>query len=398
MRNIKRLFSLTLAIFFVSFSFMNVRIAKAAEKKVLTGINTRNYNSNNLKQYRDNPILNFLKEMYDVNKAKDINKNSHKKIEVGMLTDQGGLNDQSFNQCANKGLLKAMKEFNLDYKVIESTMCDDFEANLETLAQNCDLTIGIGFMMNNPVTNVSSKYKNKKFAIIDSSVNCPNVMSITFKEEEGSFLMGVIAGKMTKTNKVAFIGGKEGALINKFEAGFVAGVKAVNEEAASNLINRKTVKYADSFSDCNKGYELTKVLIEEGCDVFYHAAGGVGIGMFQAIKEARDNGENIWAIGVDSDQGITMPKYSEVILSSMVKKIDTASYLATKNVVDNTFKGGIVTLGLKEDGVGYAESSKVNTPKEVLQIVEKYKKAIADGMIKVPANLEELKNFKKPEI
>lgn len=348
------------------------------------------------KKYLKDPTSTILKGTYEAWKLKVITVDENHRVRVGMATDEGGLEDRSFNQSAHKGLSNAKKDLPVEYKlVIEAKTQEDYEKNLETIAENCDLTIGVGFQMVDAVSDVSLKNQNKKFVIVDSVVEAPNVMSILFKEEEGSFLMGVIAGKMTKTNKIAFVGGMDFDLINKFECGFAAGVKVVNEEAAQNLIDRKTVKYADSFSDVVKGYEITKKLINEGCDVFYHAAGGAGIGMFQAIKDAKQSGKNVWAIGVDIDQAITMPEYAHIMLSSMVKKIDTATYLATKSVVDKTFEGGTITLGIKENGVGYAESTKINTNKEVLESVEKYKKAIIDGTIKVPVSLEELKEFNK---
>ncbi len=216
--------------------------------------------------------------------------------------------------------------------------------------------------------------------------------------------MGVIAGKMTKTNKVGFIGGKDSAPINKFEVGFIAGVKSVNPEAAKGLIGTKDkpgsmVKYADSFGDTNKGYELGKSLYGAGCDVVYHAAGGVGIGLFKSAKELNKPDKKIWAIGVDRDQAVELKEYADIILSSMIKRVDVATFNATKEVVDGTFKGGKhIELGLKEDGVDIAPTSNKNTTKDVLDLVEKYKKAIKEDKIKVPATREELVKFTPTEI
>ncbi|MBE6056959.1 BMP family ABC transporter substrate-binding protein, partial [Clostridium sp.] len=192
--------------------------------------------------------------------------------------------------------------------------------------------------------------------------------------------------------------------INKFESGFIAGVKSVNPEAAKGLIGTKDkagamVKYADSFTDTNKGYELGKSLYGAGCDIVYHAAGGVGIGLFKSAKELNKADKRIWAIGVDRDQAAEMTEYADIILSSMVKRVDTATFNATKEVVDGTFKGGKhIELGLKEDGVGIAPSSNKNTSKETLELVEKYSKAVKEGKIKVPATREELVKFTPTEI
>lgn len=334
-----------------------------------------------------------------------------KKVKIGLSTDEGGLNDKSFNQAADTGIKKAQKDLGVDYKAIESKQKEDYEPNLEALVNdNADLTFGIGFQMATAIKNVATKYKDKKFATIDIQKDdiggfLPNVELITFKEQEGSFLMGVIAGKMTKTNKIGFIGGKDFALINKFEAGFAAGVKAVNPAAAEGLISKDgkkpgtMVKYADSFNDTNKGYELAKSLYVSGCDVVYHAAGGVGLGLFKAAKELKDSGKKVWAIGVDMDQAVTVPEYASVILSSMVKRVDTATYNATKDVVNGTFKGGRqVELGLKEDGVGIAESSKNYTPKNVLDLVDKYQTAIKDGKFVVPETRDKVKDFTAPTL
>ncbi|EJO5347985.1 BMP family ABC transporter substrate-binding protein [Clostridium botulinum] len=327
------------------------------------------------------------------------------KVKIGLSTDEGGLNDKSFNQSADAGVKKAQKELNVEYKPIESKQKEDYESNLEALVNDgSNLTFGIGFQMEQAMKNVAKKYPDKNFAIVDTVVDAPNVQSLTFKDNEGSFLMGVIAGKMTKTNKVGFIGGKDFAPINKFEVGFVAGVKSVNEEAAKGLMGSNgkpgpMIKYADSFGDTNKGYELGKSLYGAGCDVVYHAAGGVGIGLFKAAKELNKPNKKIWAIGVDEDQAVKVPEYKDIILSSMIKRVDAATFNATKEVVDGTFKGGKhIELGLKEDGVDVAPTSNKNTSKEVLDLVGKYKKAIKDEKIKVPATRKELSKFTPTEI
>ena len=322
------------------------------------------------------------------------------KIKIGLVTDEGGVNDKSFNQSADEGVKKAQKDLGVDYKVIESKSKDDYQPNIEAMVgNNSDLTIAVGFQMADVVTAVSKKYSDKKFLIIDSAVDAKNVESIGFKEQEGSFLMGIIAGKMTKTNKVGFIGGKDLETIQKFEAGFAAGVKAVNPAAAEGLMSRKTVRYADSFTDTAKGKEAATSLIGEGCDVLYHAAGGVGIGMFQKVKENADAGKKVWAIGVDLDQAVSVPQFASVILSSMVKKVNVATYNAAKDVVNNQFQGGkVLALGLKEDGVGIAPSSNTNTPKDVLDLVAKYSDKIKDGTIVVPAKPADVKTFTAPAV
>lgn len=323
-------------------------------------------------------------------------------IVIGLSTDEGGLNDKSFNQSADEGVKKAQTEFGIAYKPIESKKKEDYTANLESLIEEgSNLTFAIGFQMVDAVKEVAGTHTDKNFAIIDEVVDLPNVASITFKEQEGSFLMGVIAGKMTKTNKIGFIGGKEFDSIKRFEVGFAAGVKAVNPEAAKGLISTDgkaagtTVKYADDFADTTKGYELGKSLYQSGCDVVYHAAGGVGIGLFKVTKELKDSGKAVWAIGVDMDQSLTVPEYADVILSSMMKRVDTATYEQAKAVVNNQFKGGVsIVLGLKEKGVGIAATSNKNVPADILTLVKTYEDKIIAGDIVVPADRQGAMDFK----
>ena len=323
-------------------------------------------------------------------------KTAREGLVIGLSTDEGGLNDKSFNQAADQGIKKAAKEFKLDYKALESSKKEDYEPNLQSLVdESAALTFGVGFQMGDALTAVAKANPNSKFAIIDSVVALPNVESINFKAEESSFLVGVIAGKMTKTNKIGFIGGKDFALINAFEYGFYAGVKSVNPKAAVNLLNRKYTVYADSFNDTNKGKDAAKLLYGKGCDIIYHAAGGVGIGLFQQAKELKAKGKKVWAIGVDLDQAVSVPEYKNVILTSAMKRVDIGTYSATKDVVKGTFKGGkVVVLGLKEGGVGIAPSSKTNTPKAVLALATKYENAIKAGKIKVPVDKKTATAFK----
>lgn len=327
----------------------------------------------------------------------DNRKQTDKKI--GLATDEGGRGDKSFNDAAIAGLDKISKEYTVTPQILESKAADQYEPNLKALTQSNDLVFGVGFKMHDAMDAVAKANPNKKYAIIDSVVEQPNVMSINFKEEEGSFLMGVIAGKMTKTNKIGFIGGVDMELIQKFEAGFIAGVKAVNPAAAEDLINRKNVRYAGNFSDVNKGYELAKQLYNSGVDVIYHAAGGVGIGLFNAAKELKNGGKTVWAIGVDSDQALTVPDKADIILASMMKRVDVATYTASKDLIENNFQGGkVVVLGLKEDGVGISNTINPAVTKDVLDLADKYKKAIVDGTIKVPTKPGDVKAFQAPEI
>lgn len=321
-------------------------------------------------------------------------------LSVGLVTDEGGINDKSFNQTANEGVEKAKKEFGINYKYVESAKKEDYEPNLESLiADGSQLTYAIGFQLADAVKTVAENNPEGKFCLIDSVVEADNVKSITFKEEEGSFLMGVIAGLTTKTNKVGFIGGKDQDTIVKFEAGFAAGVKAVNPEAAEGLISAdgtasgSTVKYADSFSDTNKGYELGTSLYDAGCDVIYHAAGGVGVGLFQVTQKLREEGKEVWAIGVDKDQAKELEQFKDVILSSMMKRVDLATYETAKDMVNGKFEAGNTVLGIADGGVGMADSTSDNTPQDVIDKAKGYEEEIKNGKINVPKTRQEVKDF-----
>lgn len=317
-------------------------------------------------------------------------KSETKKVKIGLATDEGGLNDKSFNQASDEGIKKAEKELkNIEYKPIESKKKDEYQANLQALVDSdAELIFGVGYQMEDDVKTISEKYPDKKFAIIDSVVDAKNVVSLNFKEQEGSFLMGVIAGKTTKSNKIGFIGGKDFEVINRFAAGYIAGAKTVNKDI------KVIVKYANDFANPGIGEELAKTMYNEGCDVVYHAAGGTGIGLFKAAKEMTTADKKVWAIGVDKDQAAGLPEYADVILSSMIKRVDIATFDTVKDFVNGKFEGGVnEVLGLKEEGVDIAKSSEKNVQKDVLDLVEKYRKAIIDGKIVVPSTKEEAEKF-----
>lgn len=331
--------------------------------------------------------------------SNNINKGEKKeksKNKIVMVIDKGGLIDKAFYDSAIMGLNKIEKEYGIKPTIIESNSEESYGNDLKSAAKDNDLIIAAGFTMKNSLKKIAIDNANKSFVIIDAEVDEPNVKSVIFKEEEGSFLMGIIAGKMTKTNKVGFIGGMESEIIERFEAGFIAGVKTVNEAAAEDLLNKKNVRYAGNFNDLNKGYEFGKSLYNDGCDIVYHASGSVGLGLFKAAKEMKK-----WAIGVDQDQGEIVSEYKDNILSSMVKYVDKSTYEVTKEFVEGQFKGSkdsVMKLGLKEEGVGIAASTKENTPKEILDLAEKYKKAIIAGQFDVPTSINKIKEFKAPEL
>lgn len=293
-------------------------------------------------------------------------------VSVTMITDTGGLGDQSFNDSAWAGLEKAKAEFGVTTNVLESATADDYTANLSaSAALKPSLIISVGFLMAEATGAAAKQFPDQKFAIIDSTVDAPNVTGLTFKEHEGSFLVGVIAGLTTKSNKVGFVGGMLFPLIEKFEYGFKAGVKSVNP-TAEVLVN-----YTGVFDNPALGKEAALAQAQQGADVVFHASGACGIGVIEAAGE-----QGFWAIGVDMDQSALNPK---AVLCSMVKRVDNATYLITKSVVDGSFDGKNIEFGLAVDGVGYSDDAG-NVPAEVAAKADAYKAAIIDGTIVVPAD------------
>jgi len=307
-------------------------------------------------------------------------------FKAAIVTDTAGLGDQSFNDSANAGLEKAKTDFGIQGQVYETAQPSDYEPSLaQAPSQGAGLTFAIGFLMTDALQNVVAQNPDAKFAIVDSVVEGDNVASINFREEEGSFLVGVVAGLMTESDKVGFIGGLEVPLIKRFETGFRAGVQTVNPDA------EVLVTYAGDFGDPGKGKEIALSQYADGADVIFHAAGGTGLGLFQAAQE---KGPGNWAIGVDSDQYSLAP---DNILTSMMKRVDVAVYETIEAAKDGNFQAGSTIFGLKEDGVGLAPTTSNNTPQEVIDRADELRQMIIDGEFTVPATEEELDNFSPPQ-
>jgi basic membrane protein A len=276
------------------------------------------------------------------------------------------------------GMQRVEKQYTVIGDILPSNS-NNYETDLLALSQKNDIVFASYFTMEEAMKNAAAKAPDKKFVIIDSYIELPNVVSVAFKTEEGSFLMGVIAGKMTKSDKVGFIGGMDIPVIEQFEAGFTAGVKAVNPKASVALLSGATVKYIDTFSDTLICYKASESLYNSGCDVIFHAARAAGNGLFDAAKDM-----NKYTIGVDTDQQAALPEYKNVILSSMVKKYDTGVNSIADSYISGVFKAGITKLGLKEDGVCIAPSTNKLVPSDIIELVNKYSDDIKSGKIVVP--------------
>ena len=301
-------------------------------------------------------------------------------IVVTMVTNITGLGDQNFNDLAKAGLDRAVEELGVQGEVIESRDTASYIPNLTQAAEQSDLTVGVGFPLTEAITEVANQYPDKNFLLIDSVSEAPNVQGVLFRENEGAFLSGVLAGLMTESNQLGVVAGQEIPPVVRYVVGFEVGSKSVNPDV------EVVVAYADTFADPALGKELTLAQYNQGVDIAYPVAGATGIGSFEAAKEL---GEGHWVIAADTDQSHLGAEHQ---LAVSEKGVDTALYLAAQHTVDGTFEGGEVSLGLAEDGVGLGHPHE-SVPQEVLDAVAAYEQAIIDGTITVPADEEELAAF-----
>lgn len=307
------------------------------------------------------------------------------RLKVGMVTDVGGLGDRSFNDSAYAGLQRAKKTLGVDTTVLQSHSAADYDVNMTVLAnKEYDEIFAIGFLMAKDVASVAARYAKRHFAIIDAVVNIPNVTSVTFKEEEGSYLAGALAAMTTKKKTIAFLGGIDIPLLRKFEVGFTAGAHQI--DPSINVL----VKYVGSFDDVAAGKELAGVLFDQGADIVYVAAGKAGLGAIDQVKSRAGD----YVIGVDSDQDAIAPGK---ILTSMIKRVDIGVYRITEEAVSHKPRSGQLVLGLKDGGVGltdFAYTKSIVTPDKIA-VLSKLRAAIVGGTIAVPYTREGLASYKR---
>ncbi|TFF27758.1 BMP family ABC transporter substrate-binding protein [Jiella endophytica] len=293
-----------------------------------------------------------------------------------ILYDLGGKFDKSFNEAAYNGAERFKKETGTEYREFEIVNDAQREQALRRFARDgASPIVSVGFSQAAALETVAKEYPDTQFAIIDSVVDLPNVRSILFKEEEGSYLVGILAAMKAKDGKVGFIGGMDIPLISKFACGYKGGVKSVSKDDA--VYENMTGTTGAAWNDPVRGGELAKAQIDKGADVIFHAAGGTGIGVLQAAADAGKFG-----IGVDSNQNGLFPGH---VLTSMVKRVDNAIFDAFTDAKDGKWTSGVVTLGLKEDGVGYAmdDNNADLVTAEMKEAAEKAKQDIIDGKIEV---------------
>ena len=318
-------------------------------------------------------------------KSTEENSTASSDIKIGMVADMGGINDESFNQSAWEGLQRAEKDLGVEIKVIESKQSSEYIQNMESLLdEDVDMVIGVGYTMKEDIQKQAENYPDKQFVLIDETYDTipEDVTPVLFKENEAAYLTGLIAGKMTKTNKVGFIGGIETPVVSRFEYGYKAGVKEANDKTNVN------VQYAGTFSDAAKGKSIANQMYGNGSDIILSAAGGTGLGAIESAKE-----QNKYAIGVDRDQSDLAP---ENVLTSALKKVNVGVYDTVKEFVEGKLKGGQEKVyGLKEDGVGIPETTKNLVPQDIIDYVNEMIEKIKNDEIKVPSTEDEYNSMQK---
>ncbi|MCI6812436.1 MAG: BMP family ABC transporter substrate-binding protein [Lachnospiraceae bacterium] len=293
-------------------------------------------------------------------------------LKIGLVTDTGGVEDQSFNQSAWEGLQKAAKDFGVEVNYLSSSTDADYAPNIETfIDEDYDLIISVGFLLADATRAAAEANPDVNFAIIDDSscADLANVTCLTFKQEQASYLVGYVAGLMTEKDNVGFVLGMASDVMHLFGYGYCAGVLDANPNAKIQQGN------ANNFGDPAMGTTLTTNFVTNGADVVFHAAGATGTGV---ISECQSKG--IMAIGVDSDQSYLAP---ETVITSAMKRVDNAVYSTVSQLAEGTLKGGVAVYDLTNEGVDIAPTTDL-LPEEVVTAVNEVKEKIISGEITVP--------------
>jgi len=297
-------------------------------------------------------------------------------IKIGLVTDIGGLNDRGFNHLSYLGLQRAQSQLGVQQRVYQAKSTQEYVPNLSTFArQGYDLTIGVGFTEADAIDTAATNFPNSKFAIVDvdqteEKHKPTNLLGLLFREQETGYLVGYLAGLEEKRRPgkdvIGSVGGQKQPPVDRFIAGYQAGAKAA--DPGITVLNN----YSEDFADQAKCKQIALNQIEQGAGVIFQVAGGCGLGALDAAKE-----KGVWGIGVDADQSFLGPH----ILTSAVKRVDTAVFLAIKSVVDGNFKGGNMIFGLKQNGVGIGKISP-KVPKSEVAKVNQIRADIISGKIK----------------
>ena len=290
-------------------------------------------------------MKNLLKTMCAITALLSASAVSAQEINPAVVYDLGGKYDKSFNEGVVNGVERFREETGIKVREFETSNETQFEQAHRKFAQRGgDPIVGVGFTQGPAVTEVAKEFPQSRWTVIDSVVDLPNVQSVVFKEHEGSFLVGLLAEMASKTGKVGFVGGMDIPLIRRFACGYEQGVKYANADA--EVIQNMTGTTPSAWNEPGRGGELARGQFDRGVDVIYAAAGGTGVGVYQAAK---DSGK--LAIGVDSNQNHLYPG---TMLTSMVKRVDLAAYNSYKAAQNGTWKPGMTVMGLAEGGVDWA--------------------------------------------
>jgi basic membrane protein A len=305
---------------------------------------------------------------------------------VGMVLDLGGLGDRSFNDAAYTGLGRCALRYGIDPLVRESNTGADYATNLASLVSaKADEVLAIGYLTESAVAAAAKAHADRHFTIVDAVVDAPNVTSLTFKEEQGSFLAGALAAMMSRTHRIAFLGGVDIPILRKFEVGYIAGARTV--DPATDV----SVQYVGTFDDVAKGRAAAQALVDRHADVIFSAAGRAGIGTIELVKARK----GLFAIGVDSNQDALVPGR---VLTSMLKHVDTGVDIACSHAATHEAMPNTVVLGLRENGVGLTDFAYTRTvigPQRIARLAA-LRDAIIAGTIVPPATRDELKRFRPP--
>ncbi|MFB6112125.1 MAG: BMP family protein [Halobacteriaceae archaeon] len=309
---------------------------------------------------------------------------------VGMVYTSAGLGDEGFNDSAQDGLQRAVEDFGIQLQEAEPSDSSQYSTFLRQYASgDYDLVCGLSFEMNTAMQQVASDFPDQPFTIVDTAVDLENVASYLFREHEGCYLVGKAAGLLTQqefsagagktntTTSVGFLGGKRNPVIEKFHAGYEAGIKSFETS-----IDFKTA-YAGSWTQPSKGKSIAESMYNDGVDIVFPAAGGTGLGVFQAAQE-----DGRFAFGVDKPQSVATPKYADVILGSMVKRVGNMFYRSVENTMNGNHRGGQTqTFGVEREGVNlvWGEELGDDIPQDVKDAVSQARQGIINGDISVPS-------------
>ncbi|MDU7336786.1 MAG: BMP family ABC transporter substrate-binding protein [Clostridium sp.] len=310
-------------------------------------------------------------------------------FKVTMVTDTGGVNDQSFNQLSWEGLQRLKTDTGAEVSYTESKQDADYATNLDkAVDDNNNLIWGVGFAMGDAIKTAATANKDVQFAIVDNDYGKEtpaNVTAVVFRAQEPSFLVGYVAAKTTKTNKVGFVGGIKSDVIDQFEYGYKAGVAYGAKEMNKKI--EVVAQYAESFSDSAKGKAIASKMFSGGCDIVFHAAGNVGTGVIEAAKESKK-----FAIGVDKDQAYLAPEY---VLTSALKKVDKAVEEVSKEIKEGKKTGGTtISLGVKEDAAGIPAEHKL-MGEDTYKAAAALQDQIKEGKLVPPASEKDYNAFVK---